>query len=230
MIPILERKSLSIVAAILLTQTRARLLTWLQNVNTTFPIDRLGLLQKQKKARSTSQPYFRCENTHATIGAYQILLALQKLASNSNYANFKYNFNSISKFPKSVTTATPIFKEKSEKKWIVWRALPNQSENSQPTHRKDRIHKFHSLMRGDALQIFKNISSPNGENLAQMLTVFRKKYVKRQSMATAKHKLHGLVVNLANQQLIVYSGWDRDTSKKRIWSCCPCDSWTNHTC
>ena len=39
---------------------------------------------KQKKARSTSQPEFRSENTPATIEADQILLALQQLATNSN--------------------------------------------------------------------------------------------------------------------------------------------------
>ena len=39
---------------------------------------------KQKKARSTSQPQFRSENTRATIEADQILLALQQLATNSN--------------------------------------------------------------------------------------------------------------------------------------------------
>ena len=36
---------------------------------------------KQKKARSTSQPQFRSENTPATIEADQILLALQELAT-----------------------------------------------------------------------------------------------------------------------------------------------------
>ena len=57
-------------------------------------------------------------------------------------------------------------------------------------------------MRGDALQTFKNISSQNRENLAEILTVFRKKYVKPQSMATAKHKFHQLVFNPVNQKLI----------------------------
>ena len=67
---------------------------------------------------------------------------------------------------------------------------------------EDKINYFHSLMRGDALQTFKNISSPNRENLAEILTVFRRKYVKPQSMATAKHKFHQLVFNPANQKLI----------------------------
>ena len=55
---------------------------------------------KQKKARSTSQPQFRSENTPATIEADQILLALQQLATNSNSANFNSNISRISKLPK----------------------------------------------------------------------------------------------------------------------------------
>ena len=57
-------------------------------------------------------------------------------------------------------------------------------------------------MRGDALQTFKNITSPNRENLGEILTVLRRKYVKPQSMATAKHKVQRLVFNPANQKLI----------------------------
>ena len=53
---------------------------------------------------------------------------------------------------------------------------------------EDKINYLHSLMRGDALQTFKNISIPNRENLAEILTVFCRKYMKPQSMATAKHK------------------------------------------
>ena len=53
---------------------------------------------------------------------------------------------------------------------------------------EDKINCFHSLMRADALQTFKNILSPNREILGEILTVLRRKYVKPQSMATAKHK------------------------------------------
>ena len=54
---------------------------------------------KQRKVRSTSQPQFRSENTPATIEADQILLALQQLATNSNFANVNNNSNRISKLP-----------------------------------------------------------------------------------------------------------------------------------
>ena len=64
---------------------------------------------KQKKACSTSQPKFRSENTPATIEADQILLALQKLATNKNSANFNNIITTISKLPKFITTTLPTF-------------------------------------------------------------------------------------------------------------------------
>ena len=57
-------------------------------------------------------------------------------------------------------------------------------------------------MRGDALQTFKNINGPTRENLGEVLAVFRRKYVKPQSMATAKHKFRKLVFIPANQKLV----------------------------
>ena len=64
---------------------------------------------------------------------------------------------------------------------------------------EDKINYFHSLMRGVALQTFKNITTPKRENLVKILTVFRRKYVKPQSMAAAKHKFQQLVFNPANE-------------------------------
>ena len=157
---------------------------------------------KQKKARSTSQPQFRSENTPATIEADQILLALQQLATNSNAANFNDNVSRISKLPKSLTTTMPTFDGKSEK----FERFEDLFQTSWKIHNQlteeDKINYFHSLMRGDALQTFKNITSPNRESLGEILTVFRRKYVKPQSMAIAKHKFQRLVFNPANQKLI----------------------------
>ena len=73
--------------------------------------------------------------------------------------------------------------------------------NNQLTE-NDRIKYFHSLMRGDALQTFKNNNGPTRENLEEILAVFRRKYVKPQSMATAKHKFQNFVCNPANQTLV----------------------------
>ena len=48
-------------------------------------------------------------------------------------------------------------------------------------------------MRKNALQTFRNINTANRQTLEDILAVFRRKYVKPESQATAKHKWHKLV-------------------------------------
>ena len=74
----------------------------------------------------------------------------------------------------------------------------------------DRINYFHSLMRGDAPQTFKSKNGPTREIVREILTVFRTKYVKPQSLASAKHKFQKLVFNRAKQKL---SGFFDDLQK-----------------
>ena len=156
---------------------------------------------KQKKNHSTSQPQFRSEKTHATIEADQILLALKQLANNNNSANFHNNINRISKLPKSLTTTMPTFDGKSEKFELFEDLFQTSFKIHNQLTEEDRINYFLSLMRGDALQTFENINGPTRENLAEILAVFRRKYVKPQSMATAKDKFQKLVFNPVNQKL-----------------------------
>ena len=156
---------------------------------------------KQKKARSTNKPKFRSENTPATIEADKFFLALQQLATSSNSANVNNYSNRISKLPKFLTTTMPTFDGKSEKFELFEDLFQTSLKIHNQLTEGDKVNFFHSLMRGDALQTFKNISSLNRENLIEILTVFRRKYVKPQSMATAKHKFQ-LVFNPANQKLI----------------------------
>ena len=157
---------------------------------------------KQKKNRSTSQPQFRSENTPATIEADQILLALQQLAYNNNSANFHNKINIFSKLPNSLTTTMPTFDGKSEKFELFEDLFQTSLKIHNQLTEDDRINYFHSLMRGDALQTFKNINGPTRENLTEILAVFRRKYVKPQSTATAKHNFQKLVFNPANQKLV----------------------------
>ena len=159
---------------------------------------------KQKKARSTSEPQFRSKNTPATIQADQILLALQQMATNSKSANFNNNISRISKLPKSLTTTMHTFDGKSEKFEMFEDLFQTSLKIHNQLTEEDKINYFHSLMRGDALQTFKNITSPNRENLGEFPTVFRRKYVKPQSMATAKHMFQRLVFNPSNQKLIEF--------------------------
>ena len=115
---------------------------------------------KQKKNLSTSQPQLRSENTPATIEADQFLLALQQLANNNNSANFHNNINRISKLPKSLTTMMPTFDRKTEKFELFEDLFQTSLKIHNQLTEDDRINYFNSLMRGDALQTFKNINVP----------------------------------------------------------------------
>ena len=98
----------------------------------------------------------------------------------------------------------PTFDGKSEKFELFQDLFQTSLKIHNQLTEDDRINYFHSLMRGDALQTFKNINGPTRENLEEILAVFRRKYVKPQSIATAKHKFQKLVFNPANQNLVEF--------------------------
>ena len=54
---------------------------------------------------------------------------------------------------------------------------------------------FHAHLREEALQTIRNISASNKKTLDDVLIVFRRKYVKPESQATAKHKWPKLTFN-----------------------------------
>ena len=127
--------------------------------------------------------------------------AIQQLANNNNSSSFLNNIVRISKFPKSLTTPMHTFDGKSEK----FELFEDLSERSIKAYGQltedDRINYFHSLMRGDALQTNNNFNGTTRENLGEILAVFRRDYVKPQSMVFAKHDdLQKLFINPANQK------------------------------
>ena len=154
---------------------------------------------KQKKNRSTSQPHFRSVNTPATIEADQILLGLQQLANNNNSAKLQNNINRNSKLPRSLRKTMPTFDGKTEKVELFEDLFRTSLKIHNQLTQRDRVNYFHPLLRGDALQTSKNINGPTRENLGAILAIFRRKYLKPQSMATAKHTFQKFVFNPANQ-------------------------------
>ena len=123
---------------------------------------------KQKKNRSLSLLQFRSENTPAMIEADRILLALQQLANSNNSANFQNTINRISNLPKSLTTTMPTFEGKSEKFELFEDLFQTSLEIHNQLTEDDRINYFHSLMREDELQTFKNNNGPTRENLEKI--------------------------------------------------------------
>ena len=82
--------------------------------------------------------------------------------------------------PKLLTTTMPTFDGKSKHFELFGYLFQTSLKIHNQLTEEDKINYFQSLMRGDAQQTFKNITSPNRENLGEILTVFRRKYVKPQ--------------------------------------------------
>ena len=121
--------------------------------------------------------------------------------------------NRISKLPKSLTTTVPTFDGNSEN----FELFEEHFQTSVKVHNQltddDRINYFHSIMRVDAVQTFKNINGPTRENKQEIRAVLRRNFVKPQSMATAKHKFQKLVFNPANQKLVDFLDELRNLAK-----------------
>ena len=74
------------------------------------------------------------------------------------------------------------------------RMQPNLTEEMKSNH-------FQAHLRGLALKTFKNIQRTPNTTLEDILVVFRRKYVKPESSASAKHRFHKLMFEPENQKL-----------------------------
>ena len=93
---------------------------------------------------------------------------------------------------KPVSTNTLIFDGKNEK-FELFEDLFHTMLKMQPEMTEAlKINHFHAHLRKEALQTFRSISALNKKTLDDVLLGFRRKYVKPESEATAKHKWHKL--------------------------------------
>ena len=93
---------------------------------------------------------------------------------------------------KPVSTNTLIFDGKNEK-FELFEDLFQTMLKMQPEMTEAmKINHFHAHLRKEAIQTFRNISASNKKTLNDVLIVFRRKYVKPESQAKAKHKWHKL--------------------------------------
>ena len=92
-----------------------------------------------------------------------------------------------------VSTTTLAFDGKSEKFELFEDLFHTMIEMQPDMTEAMKINYFHSLLRKNALQAFCNINMTNRQTVEDILAVFRRKYVKPESQATAKHKWHRLV-------------------------------------
>ena len=87
-----------------------------------------------------------------------------------------------------VQTTPMTFDGKSEK-FELFEDLFHTMIKMQPTMTEQmKINHFHSLLQKRGLQTFRNVNSTNRQTLEDVLVIFRRKYVKPESQATATHK------------------------------------------
>ena len=122
----------------------------------------------------------------------QIALAIEKLANKNSPQSLFH--------PKYTLT----FSGKNEKneKFEYFEDLFHTTLRMQPNLTAEmKINHFHAHLRGLALKTFKNIQRTPNTTLDDILKVFRRKYVKPESSASAKHRFNRLSFDPENQKL-----------------------------
>ena len=122
----------------------------------------------------------------------QIAIAIENLARRNTDPSL---FN-----PKNTLT----FNRKLEKneKFEYFEDLFHTTLKMQPHLTEDmKINHFHAHLRGLALKTFKNIQRTSITTLEDILVDFRRKYVKPESSASAKHRFNSLRFQPENQKL-----------------------------
>ena len=122
----------------------------------------------------------------------QIALAIEKLANKNSPQSLFH--------PKNTLT----FNGKNEKneQFEYFEDLFHTTLRMQPNLTEEmKINHFHAHLRGLALKTFKNIQRTQSTTLEDILKVFRRKYVKPESSASAKHRFHRLSFQPENQKL-----------------------------
>ena len=145
--------------------------------------DTIGSHADQNTTNSITQPFDPVN---------QIALAIEKLANKNSPQSLFH--------PKNTLT----FNGKNEKneKFEYFEDLFHTTSRMQPNLTEEiKINHFHAHLRGLALKTFKNIQRTPTTTLEDILKVFRRKYVKPESSASAKHRFNRLFVDPENQKL-----------------------------
>ena len=105
----------------------------------------------------------------------------------------------LPRLPKALSTTMPTFDGRNDQFehfedlfMTSLKVYPNISEEEQ-------IHYFHSLLRGEALQTYGNMTDANRASLDDIITTFRRRYVRPQSIATARCKWEQLYFDPTRQ-------------------------------
>ena len=132
----------------------------------------------RERQRTMNQPENR-PPSQSSINMHQFLQDLQNVAQLNPR---------IPKLPKALSTSMPTFDGKNEKFELFEDLFQTSLKIHPQLSEEEKINYFHSLMRGEALQTFRNLILNNRNNIEEILTAYRRRYVRPQSVATARCK------------------------------------------
>ena len=119
-------------------------------------------------------------------------MAIEKLASRTSQASIFHPKNTLT-FNRKV--------EKNEKFEYFADIFHTTLRMQRTLTAEMKINHFHAHLRELALKTFKKIQRTVTTTLEDILVVFRRKYVKSESSASAKHRFHRLVFDPERQKL-----------------------------
>ena len=111
-------------------------------------------------------------------------MAIEKLANHNTQPSLSH--------PKNTFTFNG--KLENNEKVECFEDLFHTALRMQPASTEEMIiNRFHEHLRGSASKTFKNIQQTLTTMLEDILVVFRRKYVKPESIVSAKHRFHRLM-------------------------------------
>ena len=160
------------------------------------PNDTIGSHVEPNLSHLTTKPLDRVN---------QIAIAIERLANKNTQPSFFH--------PKNTLT----FNGKNDKneKFEYFEDLFHTTLKMQPNLTEEmKINHFHAHLRGLALKTFKNSQRTPTTTLEDILKVFRRKYVKTESSASAKHRFNRLAFDPENQKFPDFLEEVQETAEK----------------
>ena len=155
----------------------------LHRQNSQNPNDTIGSHAEQNLSHLTAKPLDPVN---------QIAIAIERLANKNTQPSLFH--------PKNTLTFNG--KNDKNKKIEYFEDLFHTTLKMQPNLTEEmEINHFHAHPRGLALKKFKNIQRTPTTTLEDILKVFRRKYVKPESSASAKHRFNRLAFDPEDQKL-----------------------------
>ena len=120
--------------------------------------------------------------------------------------------------PKALTASLPVFDGKSEKFELFEDLFRNNVKMYPHLTEIQKINRFHSLLRGNALQAFCNLDDAKKDNLEEVITAFKRRFGDFQSSAKARCEWDSLHFDPTKQKLHEFLDTLQKTAKEAFGS------------